>query len=121
MPIWAPRRSRWLRTLMDPISTAFVAPIERDVQAQTKDARRRTWGYLLRVLIFGNDSNVACTHRTNNSIRTRDAAGARAQRCPGAATGPQKLMWVRIAEAEREVTALDLPLAAARPLSIFSR
>jgi hypothetical protein len=30
-------------------------------------------------------------------------------------------MWVRIAEAEREVTTLDLPLAAARPLSIFSR
>jgi hypothetical protein len=28
---------------------------------------------------------------------------------------PQKLMWVRIAEAEREVTTLDLPLAAARP------
>jgi hypothetical protein len=65
---------------MDLISTAFAAPIERDLRAQTKDARSRTRGYLLprpRVPIFGDDGNVACTHRTNNSLRTRDAAGPR--------------------------------------------
>jgi len=83
---------------MDPISAAFAAPIEGDLRAQTKDVRSRPRGYLLprpRVPIFRDDSNVACTHRTNDSIRTRDAAGARGQRCPGEQRADEKLIGSR--------------------------
>jgi hypothetical protein len=65
-----------------------------------------------------DDSNVACTHRTNNSIRTRDAAGARGQRCPGGQRADEKLIG-QIAETEREATTLDLPPATTRLLIDF--
>jgi hypothetical protein len=83
---------------MDPISMAFAAPIECDLRAQTKNLRCRPRGYFLpwpRVPIFGDDSNIACAHRTNNSIRTRDAAGARGQRCPGEQRPDEKLIGSR--------------------------
>jgi hypothetical protein len=89
---------------MDSISTAFVALIERDVRAQTKDGHCCHLRRLGHAAGAGGIAGSGCGHETLLAREVSDALEA--QRVDA------KPMWVQIAEAEREVTTLDLLMAS---------
>ena len=103
---------------MDLISTAFAAPIERDLRAQTKDARSRTQGYSCPGRVSQSSEMTAMSRaRTEPTIPSEhETLLARGGSGAWRAAGRREAHMGPVAETEREVTTPDLPPATARLL-----